>query len=171
MKSLSRIRLFATPWTVAYQAPPSKGFSRQECWSGLPWMDDWMDGRMDGWIEEWMGGRMDNWIDQWMDGWKRSQGCDESLMSYWGGCSHGGNVSWATACQSWGSKWRSPWVEAQVTWLQDAPPSSTLFPLLLLGCSANFTELYQFPLFSRYIGLLNRVVDLQSVSWMRCCPR
>ena len=29
-------RLFATPWPVAYQAPPSMGFSRQECWSGLP---------------------------------------------------------------------------------------------------------------------------------------
>ena len=36
MKSLSRVRLFATPWTVAYQAPLSVGFSRQECWSGLP---------------------------------------------------------------------------------------------------------------------------------------
>ena len=36
VKSLSHIRLFATPWTVAYQAPPSMGFSRQECWSGLP---------------------------------------------------------------------------------------------------------------------------------------
>ena len=36
MKSLSRVRLFATPWTVAYQAPPSMGFSRQECWSGVP---------------------------------------------------------------------------------------------------------------------------------------
>ena len=36
VKSLSRVRLFATPWTVAYQAPPSMGFSRQECWSGLP---------------------------------------------------------------------------------------------------------------------------------------
>ena len=35
MKSLSRVRLFATPWTVTYQAPPSMGFSRQECWSGL----------------------------------------------------------------------------------------------------------------------------------------
>ena len=32
---LSRVRLFATPWTVAYQAPPSMGFSRQEYWSGL----------------------------------------------------------------------------------------------------------------------------------------
>ena len=34
--SLSRVQLFATPWTVACQAPPSMGFSRQECWSGLP---------------------------------------------------------------------------------------------------------------------------------------
>ena len=36
VKSLSRVWLFATPWTVAYQAPPSMGFSRKECWSGLP---------------------------------------------------------------------------------------------------------------------------------------
>ena len=36
MKSLSRVRLFATLWTVAHQAPPSIGFSRQEYWSGLP---------------------------------------------------------------------------------------------------------------------------------------
>ena len=36
VKSLSRVRLFATPWTVAYQARPSMGFSRQEYWSGLP---------------------------------------------------------------------------------------------------------------------------------------
>ena len=36
VKSLSRVQLFVTPWTVAYQAPPSMGFSRQECWSGLP---------------------------------------------------------------------------------------------------------------------------------------
>ena len=36
VKSLSRVRLFAAPWTVAYQAPPSVEFSRQEYWSGLP---------------------------------------------------------------------------------------------------------------------------------------
>ena len=36
VKSLSRIRLFATPWTAAYQDPPSMGFSRQEYWSGVP---------------------------------------------------------------------------------------------------------------------------------------
>ena len=35
MKALSRVQLFATPWTVAYQVPPSMGFSRQEYWSGL----------------------------------------------------------------------------------------------------------------------------------------
>ena len=36
VKSLSHVRLFATPWTVAYQAPQSMEFSRQEYWSGLP---------------------------------------------------------------------------------------------------------------------------------------
>ena len=36
MKSLSCVRLFVTPWTVAHQAPLSMGFSRQEYWSRLP---------------------------------------------------------------------------------------------------------------------------------------
>ena len=36
VKSLSRVPLFATPWTAAHQAPPSTGFSRQEYWSGVP---------------------------------------------------------------------------------------------------------------------------------------
>ena len=36
VKSLSRVRLFVTPWTVAHQAPLSVGFFRQEYWSGLP---------------------------------------------------------------------------------------------------------------------------------------
>ena len=46
VKSLSRVQLLATPWTAAYQAPPSMGFSRQEYWSGVPlpspafWIDD-----------------------------------------------------------------------------------------------------------------------------------
>ena len=35
-RSLSHVRLFATPWTVAHQTPLSMGFSRQEYWSGLP---------------------------------------------------------------------------------------------------------------------------------------
>jgi len=36
VKLLSRVRLFPTPWTVAYQVPLSIGFSRKEYWSGLP---------------------------------------------------------------------------------------------------------------------------------------
>ena len=36
VKTLSLVRLFVTPWTVAYQVPPSMGFSRQEYWSGAP---------------------------------------------------------------------------------------------------------------------------------------
>ena len=36
VKSLSHVQLLATPWTAAYKAPPSMGFSRQEYWSGLP---------------------------------------------------------------------------------------------------------------------------------------
>ena len=36
VKSLSRVWLLATPWTAAYQAPLSMGFSRQEYWSGVP---------------------------------------------------------------------------------------------------------------------------------------
>ena len=36
VKSLSRVQLLATQWTVAHQVPPSMGFSRQEYWSGLP---------------------------------------------------------------------------------------------------------------------------------------
>ena len=40
VKSLSLVQLFATPWTVEYQAPPSMGFSRQEYWSGLQFKID-----------------------------------------------------------------------------------------------------------------------------------
>ena len=36
LSGFSRVRLCATPWTAAHQAPPSLGFSRQEHWSGLP---------------------------------------------------------------------------------------------------------------------------------------
>ena len=36
VKSVSRVWLFATPWTAAHQAPPSMGFARQEYWSGVP---------------------------------------------------------------------------------------------------------------------------------------
>ena len=41
VKLLSRVRLFGTPWTLAYQAPPSMEFSRQEYWSGLQFPSPW----------------------------------------------------------------------------------------------------------------------------------
>ena len=41
VKSLSHVWLLATPWTAAYQAPPSMGVSRQEYWSGLPLPSPW----------------------------------------------------------------------------------------------------------------------------------
>ena len=40
VKSLSRVRLFETPWAAAHQAPPFMGFTRQECWSGVPLPDN-----------------------------------------------------------------------------------------------------------------------------------
>ena len=40
VKSLSPVRLLATPWTAAHQAPPSMGFSRQEYWSGMPVLNE-----------------------------------------------------------------------------------------------------------------------------------
>ena len=43
VKLLSCVQLFVTPWTVAYQAPLSMGFSRQEYWSGLPSLGDLPD--------------------------------------------------------------------------------------------------------------------------------
>ena len=41
VKSLSCVQLLTTPWTAAYQAPPSMGFSRQEYWGGLPLSSPW----------------------------------------------------------------------------------------------------------------------------------
>ena len=41
VKSISHVRLLSTPWTAAYQAPPSMGFSRQEYWSGVPLPSPW----------------------------------------------------------------------------------------------------------------------------------
>ena len=51
LKSLSRVRLFATPWTVARQALPSMGFSRQEYWSGLPFPFSRGSSRPRGWTQ------------------------------------------------------------------------------------------------------------------------
>ena len=51
VKSLSYVRFFATSWTVAYQAPLSMGFSRQEYWSGLPFSFSRGSSRPRGWTQ------------------------------------------------------------------------------------------------------------------------
>ena len=71
MKSLSRVRLYATPWTVAYQAPPSMGFSRQEYWSGLPFPSPRSSGR----------GLKVQIINQDMG--VQGSGCPLVLLSFW----------------------------------------------------------------------------------------
>jgi len=52
VKSLSRVRLLATLWTVAYQAPPFMGFSRQEYWSGVPLPSLFLELHQSNWIFE-----------------------------------------------------------------------------------------------------------------------
>ena len=49
--SPSRVQLLATPWTAAYQTPPSMGFSRQEYWSGLPLSSPFLTREM---FKEWL---------------------------------------------------------------------------------------------------------------------
>ena len=51
MKSLTRDRLFTTPWTVAYQAPLSTEFSRQEYWGGWPFPSPWGSSRPRDWTQ------------------------------------------------------------------------------------------------------------------------
>ena len=56
VKSFSCVRPSATPWTAAYQAPPSMGFSRQEFWSGVPLpspRDIWNNRQIWPWSTEW----------------------------------------------------------------------------------------------------------------------
>ena len=53
VKSLSRVRLLATPWTAVYLALPSMGFSRQEYWSGVPLPSPWKQPKCPS-IDEWI---------------------------------------------------------------------------------------------------------------------
>jgi len=62
-KWLSRVRLLVTPWTAAYQAPPSMGFSKQEYWNGVPLSSPFRTLR-----EEKMIFRKDEWVLQRLDG-------------------------------------------------------------------------------------------------------
>ena len=62
VKSLSRVRLFATPWTAAYQTPPSMGFSRQEYWSGVPLPSPQIEETLDTYQEVALGSRRKSWM-------------------------------------------------------------------------------------------------------------
>ena len=60
VRSLSHVRLLATPWTAAYQAPLSMGFSRWECWSGLPLPSPYPLGKVFNvvaWVWWWLSGK------------------------------------------------------------------------------------------------------------------
>ena len=66
VKSLSRVRLFVTPWTAAYQAPPPMGFSRQEYWSGVLLLSPWgRTGNMQIWQGEARHRRSRDWFGTW----------------------------------------------------------------------------------------------------------
>ena len=69
LKLLSHVWLLATPWTVAYQAPPSMGFPRQEYWSGLPLPSP------DKWCRY---GQRSHMVYVWMKKWDRSETCSGS---------------------------------------------------------------------------------------------
>ena len=75
VKSLSHVWLFATPWTAAYQTPPSIGVSRQEYWSGLPLPSLIIRRSIQEWASqycEWRCGIDSNpgmhlWIERWVE--------------------------------------------------------------------------------------------------------
>ena len=74
VKSLSHVRLLATPWTAVYYVPPSMGFSRQEDWSGVPLPSlQWT------WL--WANSRRQRRIGK--AGMLQSQGCKEWDTTYW----------------------------------------------------------------------------------------
>ena len=71
VKSLSRVRPLATPWTVAHQAPPPMGFSRQEHWSGL----------CDG--QRWVYFKWEAGVWEVMEGSKNSTNIRVTCIAYW----------------------------------------------------------------------------------------
>ena len=78
VKSLSRVQLFATLWTAAYQAPPSMGFSRQEYWSGLPLPSPKMVERA-----KWNNAQKGLAMSQLIAGWQLSDGGLFIILSPW----------------------------------------------------------------------------------------
>ena len=79
VKMLSQVQLLATPWTAAYQAPPSMGFSRQEYWSGVPLPPP---------ITIWATSKAHQthatcWLHETIHGWKQIHVCMNEWMNKW----------------------------------------------------------------------------------------
>ena len=82
VKLLSRVRLFAAPWTVAYQAPPSMGFSKQEYWSGLPLPSaNKRERKMKSLSHVWL------FVTTWTSAYQASPSMGFSRQEYWSGSS------------------------------------------------------------------------------------
>ena len=81
VKSLSRVQLFATPWTAAHQAPLSLGFFRQECWSGVP-LPSPMHER-----EKWKWSRsvVSDFMNPWTAAYQAPPSMGFSRQEYWSG--------------------------------------------------------------------------------------
>ena len=81
VKSLSPVWLFVTPWTVAYQVPPSMGFSTQEYWSGLPFPSpgESSPARDQTWISCIVGRFFTNWATREA---ALSQSCHPNISSF-----------------------------------------------------------------------------------------
>ena len=88
VKSLSRVRLFVTPWTVAHQAPPSMGFSRREYWCGLPFPPP---GDLPGSEVGLLAQRLVSWLRGWSPGSEVGL-LAQRLVSWLGGWSPGSEV-------------------------------------------------------------------------------
>ena len=85
LSHFSRVRLLATPWTAAYQAPPSMGFSRQEYWSGLPLpspLKIWVLENLQKYMGIWRVMFLHSWS-QWLSYQFSSVHFSRSVMSPW----------------------------------------------------------------------------------------
>ena len=79
VKSLSPVRLLATPWTAAYQAPPSVGFSRQEYWSGVPFPSPVHESEKWKWSRVWL------FATPWTAAYQAPPSMGFSRQEYWSG--------------------------------------------------------------------------------------
>ena len=105
VNSLSRFRFLVTPWTAAYQAPPSMGFSRQEYWSGLP-LPSLINAIRGMETSTWrcktsvtMGTLLDDQCDRWHH---KFASLLVIILLFWG-------LIWEERAERWGDWWEFYW--------------------------------------------------------------